>query len=80
MLAVLTEKIKLSKGLLDAQAIGNALYGLQGMSSDSKEVRGMLVVLTEKMKLSKELLNAQEIGNALYGLQGMSSEVKEVLC
>ena len=55
--------------MLDAQAIGNALYGLQGMSSEAKEVRDMLVVLTEKVKLSKELLDAQQIGNAILGLR-----------
>jgi len=63
---------------LNAQAIGNTLYGLQGMSSDAKEVLSLISVLSVKISQSKELLSAQQIGNALYGLQGMSSDAKEV--
>ena len=35
--------------LLSAQAVGNALYGLQNMSSESKEVRDLLVVLRDQV-------------------------------
>ena len=62
---------------LKAQAVGNALYGLQCMSSKHDEVRKLLVVLTGKAQ-DCEKLDAQAVGNALYGLQGMSSEHAEV--
>jgi len=38
LLAVLTPKIANCQELLEAQNVGNALYGLRGMSSDHKEV------------------------------------------
>mmetsp|Transcript_8709 Transcript_8709/g.8639 ORF Transcript_8709/g.8639 Transcript_8709/m.8639 type:complete len:545 (+) Transcript_8709:268-1902(+) len=61
-----------------AQEVGNALYGLKGMSSDCGEVRDLLSALTIKVSSCKEDLDAQAVGNALYGLQGMSSECSEV--
>jgi hypothetical protein len=35
---------------LSAQAVGNALYDLQSMSSDAQEVQDVLVVLTSKIE------------------------------
>jgi hypothetical protein len=55
----------------NAQAVGNALYGMQQMSSDSAEVRAMLSALLPKVKSCREALKAQAVGNALYGMQGM---------
>lgn len=52
----------------DEQYIGNALYGLQGMRSEAKEVGEMLVVLADKIRSSKSARIAQAIGNALYEL------------
>ena len=75
---VLTDKVKDSDEKLNAQAVGNALYGLQGMSSDHEEVRSLVVVLTDKVKDSDENFKAQNVGNALYGLQGMSSDHEEM--
>jgi hypothetical protein len=51
--------------------VGNSLYGLQGMSSDSSEVRAMLSALVPKVESCREALDAQHVGNSLYGLQGM---------
>jgi hypothetical protein len=51
---------------------------LQGMSSDSTEVRELLSVLRVKVSECREPLSAQAVGNALYGLQGMSSDSTEV--
>ena len=53
---------------LDAQAIGNCLYGLQSMH-DSLEVNTFLNVLQRKISECDCHLSAQHIGNALYGLQ-----------
>ena len=57
---------------MDAQAVGNALYGLQGMSSDSAEVRGLISVLGAKVKGYRDDLNAQAVGNALYGIMNLT--------
>jgi len=67
---------------LNAQAVANALYGLQGMSSDHAQVLNLVEALADKVRKCDERLSAQEVGNALYGLQGMNSSsniVKELL-
>ena len=56
---------------LDAQAVGNALYGLQGMSSDNAEVRSLVRALSGHVERCREPLSAQHVGNALYGLVGV---------
>ena len=58
----------------NAQNVGNALYGMQSMSSDHAEVRSMVSALLGKVHSCKESLNAQNVGNALYGMQSMSSD------
>jgi len=63
---------------LKPQHVGNALYGLQSMSSEWKEVRGMLPLVGKQISTCQENLKPQHVGNALYGLQSMSSEWKEV--
>ena len=45
--------------MLNVQGIGNALYGLQGMSSDEVEVLVVLEALSSKISESKELLSEQ---------------------
>jgi hypothetical protein len=57
--------------------VGNALHGLQGMSSDVPEVRDVLKALRPHIASCREPLSAQGVGNALYGLLGMSSSVPE---
>jgi len=79
LISSLSVKISQSNEILNGQEIGNALYGLQGMSSNEKAVLNLLSALSVKISQSKELLRAQEIGNALYGLQKMSSNENEVL-
>jgi hypothetical protein len=78
----LAVKIRNCKGDLKPQNVGNALYGLQKMSSDHSEVREVLSALAVKIRNCKENLDPQGVGNALYGLQKMcsdSSEVREIL-
>ena len=70
LLGALSSKISESKEMLDGQEIGNALYGLQGMSSEEVEVREVLRALSSKILESKEMLGWRSIGYALYGLQG----------
>jgi very-short-patch-repair endonuclease len=79
VLVALVPKIEGSREELSAQAVGNALYGLQSMSSDVQEVRDVLAVLVPKIEGCREELSAQAVGNALYGLQSMSSDAQEVV-
>jgi very-short-patch-repair endonuclease len=58
--------------------VGNALYGMQGMSSDSAEVRAMLLALVPKVESCRAALGAQAVGNSLYGMQKMSSDSTEM--
>ena len=75
---MLAGKVEDCQERLDAQNVGNALYGLQNKSSEHIEVRTLLGVLAGKVADCRERLKAQEVGNALYGLQGMCSEHIEV--
>ena len=72
MLTALTAKLSDSTAELGGQAVGNALFGLQRMSSDVPEVRAMLTALTAKIQGSTAELDGQAIGNALFGLQSMT--------
>ena len=56
------------KESLSAQNVGNALYGLQGMTSDREEVCKLLQALHGKIP-DKSRLTGQEAGMALYGLR-----------
>ena len=70
----LTIAMKSCEESLSAQALGNALYGMQSMSSDYAEVRSMLSALSGKVHSCKESLDAQAVGNALYGMQSISCD------
>ncbi len=63
---------------LSGQNIGNALWGLKNMNSDTPQVRRILGLLAKEIQKSKQQLNGQNIGNALYGLHGMNSDQPEV--
>jgi len=71
ILRVLSPKIGSCQEALDAQAVGNALYGLQSMSSDVPEVREILGLLSLKIASFVDPLDLQSIANALYGLIAM---------
>ena len=77
LIFALATKLAGSNTELVAQAVGNALYGCQMMTSDHEEVRYLLQVLSVKVNQCTELLEAQNVGNALYGLRGMGSDYKE---
>jgi very-short-patch-repair endonuclease len=78
VLAALVPKIEGCREELDAQKVGNALYGLQNMSSDVEEVVGVLAALTPKIEGLSQRLLPQHIANAFYGLQGMDDSVEFV--
>jgi hypothetical protein len=77
MLSALLPQVRSCQEPLNEQAVSNALFGLQGMSSEYQEVRKMLSALLPQVQSCQEPLKAQAVGNALYGLQGMSSSLKE---
>ena len=60
-------KIRTSDAVLDAQAIGNACYGLQGMrdTGESDAVGALVSALATKIRTSDAVLNARAIGNAV---------------
>jgi hypothetical protein len=60
------------------RTVGNALYGLQNMSSAVPEVRQLLAAIIDKAKGSNGTMTSQGIGNALYGLQSMDTRSPEV--
>jgi hypothetical protein len=74
----MTAKVQGSTAELNGQYVGNALYGLQRMFSDSPELQALLSALTAKIQGSTAVLDRQTICNALYGLQRMSSDSPEV--
>ena len=80
VLRSLTAQIERSEGRINmtGQNFGNALYGMKSMSSNSKEVRGMLSAIASLLKTSSAEMNGQNIGNALYGLQRMDENQVEV--
>jgi len=90
LLVVLARAIDASPLPLSAQGVGNAFYGLQGMSSEREGVRKVLSALTAKVRAMPSSsassssspteipLSGQNIGNALWGLRNMTSEHVEV--
>ena len=65
MCEALAEKVGKFEGDLSGQDIGIGIYGLQGMSSDWVEVRGLVKVLSEKIEQSETEMDSQALGNAL---------------
>jgi hypothetical protein len=57
---LLAAKRPLCKAAFSAQNVGNALYGLQGMSSEHSEVRDMLSSLVRPGNLAGEALERWE--------------------
>jgi hypothetical protein len=63
----------------NAQAVGNAFYGLQGIDTATLDPAGLaaftrvLNVLADKAGMCTEPLSAQAVGNAFYGLQGIDT-------
>mmetsp|Transcript_10143 Transcript_10143/g.10227 ORF Transcript_10143/g.10227 Transcript_10143/m.10227 type:complete len:851 (-) Transcript_10143:167-2719(-) len=67
---------------LDHQAIATALLGLQGMSSDSVQVRNVVETLALCVERCPDRLTGREVSSALFGLQNMrctSFEVRHLL-
>ena len=54
---------------MTSQAIGDALYGIQGMSSNVDEVLQLVGELAKKIATTGAVLTPRDIGRALFGLQ-----------
>jgi hypothetical protein len=72
------KKISESSAGLTSRAIGNALYGLQDITSDTDGAPALCAALADKIEMFNGDLNGQDIGIGMYGLQGMSADVPEV--
>jgi hypothetical protein len=78
LLAVLATAMKGCTGSLNAQEVGDALYGLKFCGSSHREVRQMLGALAPKIVGCTETFDAQAVGSTLSGLRNCSSSVPEV--
>jgi len=68
LLGALAGKVQGCSEALSGQQVGNALYGMQGLSS-SPAMEKLLGALAGKVEGCSEALSGQQVGNALYGLQ-----------
>lgn len=64
---------------LDHQAVGNALYGLRGMSSGTSVVSATIGLIAEAVCNCKDNLDVRELSSGLYGLQNMNCASPAVL-
>ena len=78
MLKLVAKKIAESDAIMTSRSVGNALYGLQDITSDTEGAVELCAALAGKIKSSTGDLNGQDIGIGLYGLQGMSANAPEV--
>ena len=78
LLKLAARKISESNAQLTSRAIGNALYGLQGITTDTIGAPELCEAIAAKVKTFEGDLNGQDIGIGIYGLQGMSSDWSEV--
>jgi predicted nucleic acid-binding Zn-ribbon protein len=62
VLAALAPKIEGCKEELDAQAVSNAIYGLQSMSGDVREVKDVLAALATKIGGCRKELPPRVVG------------------
>jgi hypothetical protein len=74
LLSCLTLKLKKSRSMTatSARSYSMALYGLQNLNDNCREVQSALTEIYGKMKSKPHAFNAQNIGNSLYGLKRMT--------
>ena len=80
ILAAFTPKVRDCREALGAQAVGNALYGLQCMG-DSEQTRELVAALTPKVQQCRDELRKHRVDQALSQLShfGDSDEVRDLL-
>jgi hypothetical protein len=79
LLAVLAPRILDISGKLDMIAVGQALFGMQRMSSDCSEVRAVISALATQVRQCNEQFDPQAVSNTVLGMREMSSS-HEVVC
>ncbi|KAJ1430676.1 hypothetical protein B484DRAFT_448754 [Ochromonadaceae sp. CCMP2298] len=72
------KNIALSTAPLSSRSIGNALYGLNKITSDTAGAPQLCGSLSLKITQFKGDLTGQDIGIGVYGLQGMNADVPQV--
>jgi hypothetical protein len=72
LLEALTPKLQ-QCGLLDGQAISNALYGLHGFGHIPEITLPILKAMAGKLLQCQDIFRAQAISNAIAGLQNMEN-------
>ena len=63
---------------MDAQSVGNVLYGMQNMKSNSTEVKKISAALVRYVQNSEGVLTLAHIERSLKGLQGMEKDNVEL--
>lgn len=58
--------------------MSNALYGMQKLSSDYREVRSAISALTNLTKTCTNRFLARDVSSALYGMKSMKSDCRDV--
>ena len=76
---VLADRLESCTDIMTPLDLSNALYGLQGLSSDSVDVRTLLNALIAKMKESEGVYTGRDISYSLVGLSGMQPVVHDVV-
>jgi len=74
LIAVLADKISISSEPWQMNHLAMVMFGLQGMSSDSKEVASLLTVIAQKAVnlLPEKCVDVNDIANCLFGFQRMN--------
>ena len=80
LLDMISNKMLQCNTLFRPTDIGYAMFGLQGMSTDSQEVRTMLALIVQKMNECPPDIKfeARDIGYSLCGMHNKPLEVSEV--
>ena len=78
LLRSLAPKVAGLQERLTSQELGNALYGLQRMTSSSDDVRLIIRALIPKIESCVVPIEAATLSRGLYGLQSMSSDCDDV--
>lgn len=74
-MSLLVEHIESCVDVMSPMDLSNALFGLQGMTSEYEEVRAVLIALVEKMRQSDGIYSARDIGYSLAGLSAMGEPI-----
>jgi len=84
-LGLLADRLEASPVEMTPQDISNAMFGLQGMTTEHEEIRAVIQAILPKMRASTATFSPRDLGYCLTGLSSMqgalmaSEEVREFL-